>query len=158
MDLLPFTIDNISELLLRIVEFTQKRQQILTNNIHNIHEPGFEPKDLAIEEFCILLNEAITEHVRHQRLVLHSSPNIQFNPNGIMTVKPVIDHHAKRLLCESSDKYLEYEINRLLENTLNQKVAAELLRQKQTTQPASQQYAQKKRKKAKAESFTTYWD
>ncbi len=43
------------------------------------------------------------------------------------------DKHSKELLEKNRDKYLELQINKLLENSLNQRVAAELLRQKQKT-------------------------
>ena len=38
---------------------------------------------------------------------------------------------AKELLEENQDEYLALQINKLFENSFNQRVAAELLRQKQ---------------------------
>ena len=123
--------DNIAELLVKIIEFTQPRQKILTQNINNIHSPGFVPKDLVVDEFSDLLNHAIDEHIQNQRLVLRDTENIKFGISGSFEVKPVVDKYAKELLEENPDEYLELQINKLLENSLNQRVAAELLRQKQ---------------------------
>ena len=123
--------DNIAELLVKIIEFTQTRQKILTQNINNIHSPGFVPKDLVVDEFSDLLNHAIDEHIQNQRLVLRDTENIKFGISGSFEVKPVVDKYAKELLEENPDEYLELQINKLLENSLNQRVAAELLRQKQ---------------------------
>ena len=123
--------DNIAELLVKIIEFTQTRQKILTQNINNIHSPGFVPKDLVVDEFSDLLNDAIDEHIQNQRLVLRDTENIKFGISGSFEVKPVVDKYAKELLEENPDEYLELQINKLLENSLNQRVAAELLRQKQ---------------------------
>ena len=129
---LPLLItDNITELLVKIIEFTQTRQKILTENINNIHSPGFVPKDLAVGEFSDLLNNAINEHIQNQRLVLCDTESIKFGVSGSFKVKPVADEYAKELLEENRDEYIELQINKLLENSLNQRVAAELLRQKQ---------------------------
>ncbi len=131
MNLSLLITDNITELLVKIIEFTQTRQKILTKNISNIHSPGFVPKDLAVDEFSDLLNNAINEHIQNQRLVLCDTESIKFGVSGSFEVKPVTDEYAKELLEEDRDEYIELQINKLLENSLNQRVAAELLRQKQ---------------------------
>ena len=123
--------DNIAEVLVKIIEFTQTRQKILSLNINNIHSPGFAPKDLAVDEFSELLNEAVNEHVRNKRLLLRDTESIKFGSAGRFEVKPIIDRYAKELLLEDKNKYIELQINKLLENMLNYRVAAELLKQKQ---------------------------
>ena len=133
MNLTSLITDNMAELLVKIIEFTQSRQKILTQNINNIHSPGFVPKDLAVNEFSKLLNNAINEHIRSQRLVLCDTENIKFGAAGSFEVKPVVDKYAKELIEESQDEYLELQVNKLLENSLNQRLAAELLRQKERT-------------------------
>jgi flagellar basal body rod protein FlgB len=131
MNLSPLVTDNISELLVKIIEFTHTRQKILAQNINNIHSPGFVPKDLVVDEFSAVLNNAINEHILNQRLVLFDTENIKFGISGSFKVKPVVDKYAKKLLKEKRDKYIELQINRLLENSLNQRIAAKLLKQKQ---------------------------
>jgi flagellar basal body rod protein FlgB len=131
MNLSSLITDNVTELLVKIVEFTQARQKILSQNINNVHSFGFVPKDLAVDEFSELLNQAIDEHIRNQRLVLYDTESIKFGISGSFEAKPVVDEYAKELLEESRDEYLELQINKLLENSLNQRIAAELLRQKQ---------------------------
>ncbi len=130
MNLTSLIADNITEILVKIIEFTQTRQKILTQNITNIHNPGFVPKDLAVNEFSDLMNNAIDEHIRNQRLVLRDTENVKFGVRGSFKVKSLIDECGKELLEESRDEYLELQINRLSENSLNQRLAAELLRQK----------------------------
>ena len=131
MNLSSLITDNITELLVKVIEFTQARQKLLSRNINNIDDPGFVPKDLAVDEFSELLHSAIHEHVRNQRLVLRDTENVKFGLGGSFEVKPIVDEYAKELLEENQDEYLELQINKLLENSLNQRVAAELLRQKQ---------------------------
>lgn len=133
MNLLTLTTDNITELLIKVIKFTQIRQRILTQNIHSIQVPGFVPKDLAVEEFSDLLNNAIVEHIQNHRLVMRDTENIKFGLNGSIEIKPVVDEYAKELLEEDRDEYLKLQINKLSENSINQKVAAGLLRQKQGT-------------------------
>ncbi len=131
MNLTSLITDNIAELLVKIIEFTQSRQKILARNINNIHSPGFVPKDLVVEEFCSLLSNAINEHTRSRRLLFYDTKNIKFGADGRLEVKPTTDKYAKKLLEESRNEYIELQINKLLENSLNQRVAAELLMQKQ---------------------------
>ena len=130
MNLTSLITDNITEILVKIIEFTKTRQKILTRNITNIHDPGFVPKDLAVDEFSNSLNNAIDEHIRNQRLVLRDTENVKFGVSGSFEVKTLVDECGKELLEESRDEYLELQINKLSENSLNQRVAAELLRQK----------------------------
>jgi len=132
MNLQAMITDNISELLVKIIEFTQNRQKILTRNINCMHHCDFAPMDLAVDEFSDLLNTAIAEHMRNHRLVLCDTENIKFGIDGELKIKPVIDGDAFELFEECQDEYIEDQINRLLENALNQRVAAELLRERET--------------------------
>jgi flagellar basal body rod protein FlgB len=125
--------DNITELLVKIIEFTQTRQKVLIQNINNIHTPGFAPCDLTVNEFADSLNTAIDEHIQNQRLVLCDSENVKFGSGGSLELKPMTDKHAGKLLEENPDEYLELQTNKLFENSLNQKMAAELLKQKEKT-------------------------
>src|SRR4030042_2268052 len=131
MNLTSLITDNISEILIKIIEFTQARQKILAQNIINLHLPGFIPKELEVDEFSNLLNHAIDEHIRTQRLVFYDTENIKFGPCGGIEVKPLADQTSKVLLDENQCEYIELQINKLWENSLNQKFAAELLRQNQ---------------------------
>jgi flagellar basal body rod protein FlgB len=135
MNLMSLITDNVTEILIKIVKFTQTRQKILIQNIINVRNPGFVPQELEVDEFSDLLNNAIDEHVRNKRLVLRDTENIKFGASGSIELKPVIDEHGIKLLEEDRDEYIERQINKLWENSINQKVAAELLRQKQGTIP-----------------------
>jgi len=130
MNLTPLITDNISEILTLLIEFTQARQKILIQNITNSHIPGFVPKELEVDEFSRLLNFAIDEHVRTQRLVLCDTENIKFGADGGFDVTPIDDDRGMELIENNLDEYIEMQIDKLWENSLNQKVAAELLKQK----------------------------
>jgi len=135
MNLQPLIADNIDELLAKIVEFTLARRNTLIQNIQNVYTLRFSPKDLPISEFCEVLNYALAEHIQSRRLVLRDTQNIEFGLNGSMKATPVVDEHAKKLLKKNPDKYLGLQLRKLLEASLNKKVAEELLKQKhQVTQ------------------------
>jgi len=134
MNLTPLVTDNITEILVKIIEFTQARQKIITRNITSMNSPGFVPQKLAVKEFSGQLNSAIDEHVQNQRLLLRDTENIKFGTSGDFEVKPMVDEHSKLLLEKNRDEYLELQRKKLVENSLNQRVAAELLRQKQNTE------------------------
>jgi len=133
MNLPSLATDNITELLTKIIEFTQTRQKILTQNMNNIQSQGFIPKDLNVDEFSDLLNDAVNEHIHNQRLLLRDTENIKFGEEGRVEIRAIPDKYAKEMLENNPDEYIELQINKLLENSLNQRVAAELLRQKQGT-------------------------
>ncbi len=131
MNLTSLTTDNIAEILIKIVKFTHKRQKILVQNIINVHKPNFVPKELHVDEFSIVVNDAVEEHIMSQRLVLCDTENIKFCIDGDMEVTPIVDEYGEKLLRENRDEYIEWQTEKLWENSLSQKVAAELLRQKE---------------------------
>ena len=133
MNLMTLITEDITKLLIKIIEFTYVRQKILIQNIKNIYSPGFVPKDLGVDEFCDLLNDAIDEHIQNQRLVLRDTENINFHISDGLKVKSVVDESARQLLEENRYEYFKSQINKLFENSLNQRVAAELLRLRQET-------------------------
>lgn len=128
MDMLSLIPDNLSELLLKVLQFTEQRRDVLYRNIHNTRTSGFTPHDLPVHQFAQALNGALAEHVRNRRLLFRDTENIKFGPNSQMQIVPLADEHASELLRENRDEYLEWQVGKLLENSLNRKVAAELLR------------------------------
>ena len=124
----PLITDGITELLVSIIEFTNIRQEVLHQNINNMHVSGYVPQELPIDEFSELLDDAINEYIQSRQLLLCDSSNIKFD--GGLYVQPISDRAALSLLEEDQDKYLELQVDKLMENSLNQRLAAELLRQK----------------------------
>lgn len=127
----PCIEDNLCEVLLKIVKFTQSRQKILARNIHDATQPRFVPKDLPCTEFANILNVALDEHVQQNRLLLVDTDNIKFLGEGSFETKAVVDSHAKHLLETSTEEYLQYQVQKLLENSLSQRFAAQLLKERQ---------------------------
>ena len=122
--------DNISDVLVKIIHFTQLRRRVLHENLGKADEAGFMPQDMPVREFAEALNGAVAEHLQHHRLLFRDTPNVKFGPNNTMEVWPVPDSQAHALLQTNRDEYTELQISKLLENCLNRRVAQELLRQK----------------------------
>ena len=130
MEFLSLIPDNLSELLVKIIHFTELRRDLLYANIHNTRTPGFTPRDMPVLEFVHILNGAIAEHLQHQRLLFRDTENIKFGKSILIDITPVPDDPAKTLLQTDRDQYMELQVSKLLENSLNRKVAKELLRLK----------------------------
>ncbi len=131
MNLSSIITDNVTELLVKILEFTERRRRILLQNIKHVDTEGFVPEDLDVAEFAELMTEAISEHIRSKRLLLRDSKNIKFGKGGGFESPPIVDEYAKHLFENDTTKYLELQIEQLSENLINNRVAVELLGQRQ---------------------------
>ena len=131
MKLTTTTIDNITEVLTRIVEFTDRRRDVLTRNLFDYQTAEFQPKDLPVCEFAECMTEALSEHIRSKRLLLCDRENVSFGEAGSFDVDPIIDPKAKKLLKTNTKDYLQMQIRKLSENLMNNRIAVELLKQKQ---------------------------
>jgi hypothetical protein len=123
--------DNLTEILFKVLEFTQIRQKILVSNLRDFGKPGFVPTDLPYLEFSDVLNIALNEQEKNNRLLFIDTNNIKFLRGGCFEARAVPDNYAKYLLKISSERYRRYQVDKIIENALNQKFAAQLFRQKQ---------------------------
>ena len=133
MDMISRIPDNLTELLDKVVFFTTSRRNVLYRNIREAQTPGFTPQDMPVDEFARIMNEAVIEHMTEQRLLFRDTNNIAFGRNGQMVLSTVTDERAQGLLQANHDGYLEYQIGKLLENSLNRAVAEDLLKIKHET-------------------------
>jgi len=138
MNISSTAADNITEVLSNILEFTQRRRSVITENIMNVNTPGYEPKDLDITEFADLMAQAIVEHMHSQRLLLCDGEHILFGHEGSFRTISIIDEQAKALLATDIKGYLRYQTEKLSENLFNSHVAGDLLDRKQRRSTPSQ--------------------
>jgi hypothetical protein len=125
------TIDNITEVLTRIIEFTERRRDVLTRNLFDYKTTGFRPYDMPVAEFADCMTEAVTEHVCSERLLLCDREHVRFSEGGCFDAEPVVDRNAEQLLTTDLKHYLHLQIHKLSENLMNNRIAVELLKQKQ---------------------------
>ncbi len=119
--------ENVTELLLQILEFTEQRKEILARNIFDRYKPEFIPRDLPAAEFAQCLTDALGEHLCRNRLLFCDSSHVRFEANGLLEIEPVPDMEAHHLLRNNPTQYLKVQIQKLSENLLNNRIAAELL-------------------------------
>ena len=131
MNISSLVTDNITEVLMKIIKFTDTRQKIIAMNMDNSHTAGYIPKDLDVDGFSELIDDAVNEHVLNNRLLLRDSESIKFGVNGEFEASAITDHHCLALLEKDRNEYIEAQIDKMLENSLNKRIASELLKQKQ---------------------------
>ena len=122
--------DNITEVLTRIIEFTERRREVLTRNLFDYRNDGFRPYDMPVTEFSACMTQAVAEYVRSDRLLLCDREHIRFGEGGGFDADPVVDTAAETLLMSDLKQYLQMQIYKLSENLMNNRVAVELLKQK----------------------------
>ena len=127
MDISLTTSSNITEVLEKIIEFTNRRDEVLTQNIEDFDDDGFVPKDLDVTGFADLMTMAVAEHIKNDRLMLRDNDNIRFGRQGAFETTTVADDKATDLLENNRKKYIELQINKLSENLVNKRMAMELL-------------------------------
>jgi hypothetical protein len=131
MKTITTTTDNITEILTQIIEFTERRRHVLTRNLFDYKNTGFRPYDMPVTEFAGCMTEAVTEHVCSQRILVSDREHVRFGEEGCFDAVPVVDHKAEKLLLSDAKQYLRLQIHKLSENLMNNRIAVELLRQKQ---------------------------
>ena len=131
---LPVT-DNITEVLTMVLDFTSRRHNILIENLNNINNKEYIPMDLDVDQFSNAIDDAITEHVINGRLALSDSDNIKFETNGRFVAENIMDSKAMTLFENNNiEQYLDLQKRKLSENSLNSRLATQLLKQKQAKQ------------------------
>ncbi len=130
MNLSQTTTDNITEVLEKIITFTERRNHLLMRNIEAVDDENLVPVDLDVEDFAGLMTEAILEHIQNKRLLLCDSETIRFGRGGSFECTPIVDEEAMELLGIDPNEYVCHQIRKLSENFINHKVAVELLEHK----------------------------
>jgi flagellar basal-body rod protein FlgB len=115
----------------RMVQFTEARHRVLTNNIANLSNPYFKASDLDPGSFQSALADALDSRRRTATpgsgpLQMHDTRQLEFQPDGL-TVKPQ-QLHESILFHDQSSNNLERNMQRLAENTLAHNTAIELIR------------------------------
>ena len=131
MKLSTVTTDNLTEILTKVIEFTDRRGSILSKNILNVNSENFTPKDLDAEGFADLMAGALSEHLINNRILLKDNDNFKFGADGFFEAAPVTDHQAMTLKQNDTKQYLDQQLKRLSENRVNKRIACRLLTQKQ---------------------------
>ncbi len=96
----------------KLIQFTEKRQQILAHNIANIDTPGYKIRDLNLQKFQNDLRNAIE--------------NRKFKAS--ISQKAKIDYDQYLLFHDKNNRSIEKLVTSATKNALLHNVAVELLR------------------------------
>ncbi len=129
-EMMPVT-DNITEVLVMIMDFTRARHKLLIENLNNVNSKDYMPRDLDVDGFAVIINRALSEHLKNGRLALVDSETIRFEDRGSFDANAIDDYSSKKLFDSDIEQYLELQKKKLSENSFNSRLAAELLKRKQ---------------------------
>lgn len=119
--------DNIDEILVRIIQFTNIHHNLISENIRGYRAAGFVPMYVDVEDFAKVISVALAEHQKTKRLALCDSRTVTFLQGGEFAVEPQVDFEAADLMCSDLPGYLDLQKSRLRENIANNKAACALL-------------------------------
>ena len=113
----------------RLMQFSARRQTLISGNIANISTPGYRPVDVSVEGFQAQLASAID--ARRERggdgpLAIASSSTVEPTPDG-MTLHPQ-PSGDQLLFHDGNDRDLERIMQDLVGNFLTYRTASELIR------------------------------
>lgn len=115
----------------RLVQFTEERHKVLTNNVANLSTPYFKPGDLDAKSFQTALGRAIDKrraaaHANDGPLALRDTRQLMFRPDRL-EVRPQATNDGI-LYHDQNNRDLERTMQQLAENTLAHNAAIEMLR------------------------------
>lgn len=115
----------------RMMQFTSRRQEIISHNIANLSTPGFRPQDVSVEGFQKQLAEAIDDRrTQHGNaggeLKLKDSPQVQVKSTQLqLNPEPTGDNI---LLHDRNDRDLDRTMQDMVENFMAFRAAAQFMR------------------------------
>jgi len=115
----------------RVVQFTQARHRVITDNIANLSTPYFKPRELSPESFQATLRDAIDQRrTRHNStagpLNVRDTDELAFERDGLAAhPRP---NPQGILFHDQNNRDLERTMQHLAENTLMHNATIEVMR------------------------------
>ena len=115
----------------RLVAFTGRRHQVLTDNIANLSTPYFKPRDVDPKSFQAALSEAVdrrrgTISPTRGPLQLEDTQQLKFTRNGVELRSEAANDNI--LFHDQNNRDLERTMQNLAENTMANQLGVELVR------------------------------
>lgn len=115
----------------RLVQFTDRRQKVLADNVAGLSTPFFKPRDLDPRLFQAALRDAIDQRRASVSstsgpLEIENTAQLQFHEDGIRTRPQPI--HENILFHDQNNRDLERLMQRVAENTMAHRLGIELVR------------------------------
>ena len=125
-------LTNSTELpvLERMLQFTARRHELITDNIANLSTPGYRAKDVSVEGFQTSLGEAIDARrgdATRSGLDDSTLQEVQIDDRGAMSLAPSAAGD-NLLFHDRNDRSVESIMSDLVSNFMTFRTTAELIR------------------------------
>jgi flagellar basal-body rod protein FlgB len=108
--------------LLEVVKFTKARHAVLAGNIANIDTPGYQARDLSVEDFQARLEQAIEDRDQPQ---VRSPGETELAPQPLMA--EVAKSSRTILRHDGGNVDMETQVNEMLKNQMLHSLAHSIL-------------------------------
>jgi flagellar basal-body rod protein FlgB len=105
------------------VNFAQARHTVLAGNLANLHTPGYQARDLSVEEFQTQLKQAI--EARHQQPAAQSPGDLTAAWTGMAA--EAAKNPKSILYHDQSDDSVEFQVTEMVKNQLQHNLALTIL-------------------------------
>jgi len=121
-------------LLEQVVQFAQRRHTVLAGNIANLDTPGYQVRDLSVEDFQSRLREALAAS-KLRELTAHSpgwaaaaGPAAAAHETDPAEMLAEVSRNPKTILRHDLDNVgLEYQVTEMVKNQMQHNLALSLL-------------------------------
>jgi len=105
------------------VNFAQARHTVLAGNLANLHTPGYQARDLSVEEFQNQLKEAI--EARNQQPATQSPGDLAASWTAMAS--EAAKNPKSILYHDMSDDSVEFQVTEMVKNQLQHNLALTIL-------------------------------
>jgi flagellar basal-body rod protein FlgB len=112
-----------------MLDFTQARHRMLTENIANVDTPHYQAKHLDVDGFQASLCKALDRRrqTRSPELVLAPTDQVRQAASGELVVKPQVEPAENILFHDRTNMSIERQMAALAENAMMHQTVTELL-------------------------------
>lgn len=110
-------------ILEQMVNFSQARHTVLAGNLANLHTPGYQARDISVEEFQAKLKQAI--EARDQRPVTQSPGDLAASWTDMAA--EAAENPKSILFHDQSDNAVELQVTEMVKNQLQHNLALSIL-------------------------------
>jgi flagellar basal-body rod protein FlgB len=107
----------------QVVNFDQARHNVLAGNLANLHTPGYQARDLSVEEFQSRLKEAI--RARDEPSEGQSPGDLAAQRGGMMA--KASDNPKSILYHDKSNDSVEFQVTEMVKNQLQHNLALSIM-------------------------------
>jgi len=116
--------------LVKTMAFTQKRLRMISENVANVHTPGYKAKTLDVKGFQRALGRAFLEHQKdiNRPFVVENGDQVHTNERGYLEVTPTDQAGRNILFHDGTNLSIERQMADLAETGMVHEMATTLVR------------------------------